>query len=491
MADGTNVSTAGGNVRVIAQNNGNIQLGLIDVGAGNVSLIASRSILDANGTSLNIAANNLRMEVLTGTIGTSINPIETQISVLAARSATGIFVFEGNGVRVDNTGTISVQQANFNSTRETVTDASFEDLQTTNGTIHLRSAIGNIVVNSGADAVLGVSAGGPGNDVILQVEAVAGLQSGNIVLNTLVRAADDVTLISNGGSIDQGSAIAMVQGDFLTIEAGQYAHLHNTQVNRLGASVGSNAILNAAVGQVVNDNASKRGDDFLDNLKNNVPGTPVGDAVKSEFQFANKYSNGYSLFIVNQTELVVSRATAGIVTPSDSPNIYIETRNASNLTIAGDVITRSSVASEGGIVLVAGKDFSLLAAGKLETQVVTGNAFRQTIENIGPGDQYLGAKFYDGGEGNDPNMRSTKTVIQESSRPAETSIRHVNQRVAVQFGFAGEQGFVAIIGYADGGVIGGSNPRAFDVSGEQGTFPGNPADQTAISSYPATTLPIA
>ncbi|HUP82454.1 MAG TPA: hypothetical protein VM260_28125, partial [Pirellula sp.] len=194
MAAGTNVTTAGGNVRVLAQNNGDIRLGLIGVGAGNVSLIASRSILDANGASLNVAANNLRMVATSGTIGDAdtlngtpdinANAIDTQVTTLASISATGIYVREADGITIDNTDTIGILQVNIDASTTAVSDSSLEDLTTTNnGPIKLQSLTGDIFVNPGSLVAFGIQANGTG-DILLQTLAA----NGDIVVNAVVRS---------------------------------------------------------------------------------------------------------------------------------------------------------------------------------------------------------------------------------------------------------------------------------------------------------------
>ena len=70
--------------------------------------------------------------------------IDTDVTTLAAISADGIYVQEANGLTVDATGAITVQQANFDSTLTPVVDASLSDLRTTDaGPI-------KVVVNAGA-----------------------------------------------------------------------------------------------------------------------------------------------------------------------------------------------------------------------------------------------------------------------------------------------------------------------------------------------------
>ncbi len=60
MQGGTLIRTSGGNVRVLADNEGDILLSQIDAGAGDVSLLAEGSILD-NEFAVNVRADALRM----------------------------------------------------------------------------------------------------------------------------------------------------------------------------------------------------------------------------------------------------------------------------------------------------------------------------------------------------------------------------------------------------------------------------------------------
>jgi hypothetical protein len=205
MAGAAQISSSNGNV-LLSAGSGDILLGVINAGAtGNVSLTAGNSILDANSGALNVTANALRMVATAGRIGdadlanadsnANVNAIDTQINILAASSAQGIYVRELDGVTIDNTGDITVQQVNFKSNNENVTAASLEDLTTTaaNGPIKLQSVDGNIIVNPGANALFGISANGSG-DVLLQT-----LNSGTIITNAEVRSGTgNITLNSRG-----------------------------------------------------------------------------------------------------------------------------------------------------------------------------------------------------------------------------------------------------------------------------------------------------
>ena len=85
-----------------------------------------------------------------GQIGSGADEMDTDVTTLAAISADGIYVREANGLTVDATGDITVQQANFNSTLTPVVDASLSDLRTTDaGAIKVVVDAGVLTVNEG------------------------------------------------------------------------------------------------------------------------------------------------------------------------------------------------------------------------------------------------------------------------------------------------------------------------------------------------------
>ncbi|MEZ6130494.1 MAG: Calx-beta domain-containing protein [Planctomycetaceae bacterium] len=192
MQLGTTVTTAGGNMRLAADNSGDVLLSSLNANGGNVSIVAEGSVLDANAGSTNVQATTLRIwaDAIvnadgshdtaaagdgTGSIGTFGSPeVTTNVNILAARSATGMNIRELNGVVIDNTGDLSVQQVHFNSTLTTVTDTNLSDLVTTNnGSIVLRAVAGTITLNDGTAPADGnaIVADGTGN-VLVQTEAL-------------------------------------------------------------------------------------------------------------------------------------------------------------------------------------------------------------------------------------------------------------------------------------------------------------------------------
>jgi hypothetical protein len=182
MQAGSAVSTSGGNIRVVADNEGDIRLAALNAGPGDVSLLAERSILDNNGTATNVTANALRMwadavvnpngtqntliagnnlgtigqaDTLNGTPAVNINAIDTQVATLAAHSAQGIYVSEFDAITVEETGDITVQQVDLGLSLTPRTDLSLADLTTTaSGPIKLASQNGEITLNDGVAAAI-------------------------------------------------------------------------------------------------------------------------------------------------------------------------------------------------------------------------------------------------------------------------------------------------------------------------------------------------
>ncbi len=516
------------------------------------------AVVNADGTQDTVTAGN--QQGLIGGPESNLNAIDIQVMTLAARSAEGIYLSEADGLTVDATEELEVQQVRFNSTRTSFHDLSLSDLETTtNGTIAIVSFTGNIAIQDGDGDNFGVIANGTG-DILLLAQDLAGdiivnanvfsdlgqiqFHAGSdIILSATIQtgrdgvSTPDIQFVAKTGFIDEasvgGEKTHVISGG-LELTAAKYAHLHETTINTLQANVGSNGKLQTW--QIVNANASQRGDDFLftalgqervDFAMNNgvlqsvdtsIPTSPNGpnspqtpkiddinfnptnasnnpsrsefDAVAERYRFADTYNSLYALFIKNTQSLDVISVTAG---QSDAPNVYIETDGKqSDLTVVGTIATDSKNANEGGIVLVAGQQLNLegqlLAKSTIHYQVVDiiGRSTVNNEDQFGDRQSYLKATIYNGGEGILPreDYTSTQFVIRSNSQSAlsEDYRTHVYQRVVMQFGYPGEAGFVAFVGYADGNV------QQFDVNGEVGVreVDRSELDLNDQSSIPAT-----
>jgi hypothetical protein len=177
-----------------------VELGSIQAGTAKVYLQAARDIidLDPNTNSINVSASALAMSAgnkigdsdLNAPVNTNRNAIGTQVGLLAARSATGIYVREADGLTVD-TVLVSSSKVNFNSSQKDEIQ-SVEDLTTTiQGPIKLQSVAGDIQINPGAAGLNGILAAASG-DILLQT-----LDRGTIILNAIVQSEfGDITIDS-------------------------------------------------------------------------------------------------------------------------------------------------------------------------------------------------------------------------------------------------------------------------------------------------------
>ena len=227
MQNRTSTTTAGGNVRLVADNESDILLSIINAATGDVSLNAERSILDNNGDQINILADALRMladatissdgsvsaingdaagaiggsETSNADVDANVNAIDTQVTTLAAISAEGIYVREADGLTVAATGAISVSQRRLEGTETILTDATLSDLTATNdGVIKLQASTGSLVLNDGDGDNVAVSANGAG-DILLQT------LTGNITANASIESDSGHITIDAASVVDLSAAV--------------------------------------------------------------------------------------------------------------------------------------------------------------------------------------------------------------------------------------------------------------------------------------------
>jgi hypothetical protein len=544
---------------------GDVSVGLVQ--AEHVSVDATGSILTGGSNNIaastNFRATHLRLLADSdmdgvGGIGRPLHAINIEADIIAASSSEGIYLRQlqpGGDLRVGHVPAIEVltrvDQVNFNSSRSSTNALArlegLDDVETTGPAgpapinqanqllaIELQVERGDLTVTDGLDADgMGVQVLGPGNI------RLATLDAGNIELQTGVRTLGSGDMgqvaLDSAGWIDELSRGATALGsdativaDRLELTAQQHVHLHRTQVNSVTSSVGQNGVLDQPW-QQPNTAASDRGDDFLSLLgperieaaRSNGGMTAFGpasdtaqrdtsvreayDAIAEQFRFDDVYQRQYALFLQNTKSLNAHSVFAGSARGGDAPNIYMETLGPdADFNVAGQIMTLSNHATEGGIVLVAGGQFSLDGSLVTVSRLPSGDVRTQLFHTVGRGlstddggqlhPGYLQATGFDGGEGvlpRDPLLTSTEFVIRDQnfglSAGAEDYRTHVFQRVVMQFGFEGESGFVSYVGYADGEV------QQFDVAGQEGVRTKSlnqldAADQAAIVAKPSGTL---
>ena len=154
----SNQTTGSGDVRFLAYVN--VTLGGVAHTTGSVSVTADTGWIhdgDSDG-GVDIEATGLRLDaqVEIGQLGESVNPIETTVTTVSARTgAGGINLLESDDLIVDDT-TVTINRVDTDATTDGVTDIVMDavqsDLVTTdgsNGSIVVRLVDGNLTLNDG------------------------------------------------------------------------------------------------------------------------------------------------------------------------------------------------------------------------------------------------------------------------------------------------------------------------------------------------------
>ncbi|MFN5394101.1 MAG: beta strand repeat-containing protein, partial [Planctomycetota bacterium] len=443
-----------------------IVLGKIQAGTAGVYLDAKEDIV--NG-SIVPAINVATRSILAMKAGGQIGPIVTQVDFVAAVAADGITISEIDGVTI-GTGSVSVDQVHFNSSK-TQRDATLEDLTTTNGgSIALESLAGDIVVEPGQTPGIGISANGSGQIVLLTTNSgniivrgdvlsgsgnISLSAADNVLLGAQVATAGDMVLESIRGAITESSERARVQADDLRLKSGSFAHLHDTTVNTLRARTLTNAVLSSW--QELNLGASDQGDDFIDALGTVSESTK--NTLRAQYRFAERYQDiGYSLYVVNSKALTIDSVIAGSFTSgplqSDKPGIYVETK-AGDLLVKDEVISKSASSQAGGVVLVSGAKVLLGPSATLQSNYIRNGVLQVQLIN----DIDLKARIFDALEKPNPaggffttrivsrNAFSESMLPENPVSPGPT--KRILQGVSTHYGSTNESGFNLYIGYAD------------------------------------------
>ena len=207
MTSGTVTVSKGGNIRYAAT--GNIALGLLNAGAGNVSVSSSSGNITEtdSGTGTDVLANRLRLEA-GGSIGTAggTNALDTQVKTLSAKSGGSTHILEADGLTLDDTE-ITVKRVNLDSTTTDVTDAALARAGESDGVFKVQTTDGHLTVSkaikAGTDVLL--LADGAGKNLTVNANVTAGDDIGlraqnNVVVDDL--GADRVVLVKSNGTAD-------------------------------------------------------------------------------------------------------------------------------------------------------------------------------------------------------------------------------------------------------------------------------------------------
>jgi hypothetical protein len=208
LAEGTGIRYAAG---------GSITLGLVGTGseaAGTVSLLASGSVIDGNGTALNVTAASLRLVAGNG-IGAD-DAVDLSVGTLAAQAgAGGMALLDISDLATGTVGAV-VDRIGLDGSRGSVADAAISDL--------VASGAGTVDVSADGDITLG-----------------------------LLQTSGAVSLVAGGSVLDGNGDAVNVRASALRVQAagvGTAANPLETDIDRIAASIGTNGLYIADQGDL-------------------------------------------------------------------------------------------------------------------------------------------------------------------------------------------------------------------------------------------------
>ena len=439
--DSTNIRAIGNNITLVDHN----AISIVEIQSlGDFELTSLGNITDISGANVQAAVLNLNAAG----------------SILLADNANDILRVSGIAELTSVSGTIDLGR---------------------NGTVvlsdaHFNATGGNVVVGGAGHTDLGVIEA-RGGDVAIQEDADMVVRAA-IAANRLVLSSA-LSITNTGVFVPSGSQ--GISAKALTIEAGTFAHLGPISVDRITATVFANGTLNNSGLFVLNAEADRNGQSYLDAVGENLPpgvspvdrlwsGETLGE-LRSQASFIQSFGREYGLFVQNIKELTVD----GIQATCDGIRVLIETALGTDLIVAGTVTQRFTQNDPGGVVLIAGEDLILNAGTELRIEHVSQDlATSRVIQQPN-----LIANAFDGGKG-PAGYESTRDVLYAADAFADTGIQNVLQRVSTQFGVRDEAGFQTLIRYADG------SSQLFDANQELArSLQSNPSANSRSGVIPA------
>jgi trimeric autotransporter adhesin len=306
---------------VTLRDSNNISLGTSAAG-GNFSVTAGGAILDGDASAINITATTASL-IAASTIGTAVDPLETNVGTLnASTTSGGIFINEANGITLGDIsaggGNIAISNASGNMTVNALT--------TTGGGVTLTSFGG--AIQDGNGAANNVTAG------TLTVSAANGID-----LDTTLTALSSAS-VTGTGSIDISNAGALAVNNATSANG-------NIALNTTGGNLAINMVTAGGIGTVVLSTTTS-GDVTLGTVA-----TPNSVTITSAGRITD--TNGVVNNITASTSTLTAAANIG--TPGDPIETTVGALNG-NATAGGiyinetDTVTLNNILAGGGNVTI-------------------------------------------------------------------------------------------------------------------------------------------
>jgi len=364
---GSVVSTAANNGDLRYEAGLDINVGILNAGAGNLSLIAGGDISDTQGdtvgadaTGFAVQTGNARVENLIGTelrlgaggdVGEAGNPLDTAVDQVAGTVAGNITLYETDGLTL-STATVSVEKAALDSGTATTSEGTATGLTGTGGVVKVETIDGGLSVDepvqAGSDILL--AAGGAGNDLSVN-SAVDSTGAGHITLLSQDTISQNADISTQGGSIfaqavDDG--IIMDGGVSSTSNGGDLVLRASSQIelNELDAGSG-NLYLETGTDILNLGGLNLTGSTAFLSAGNGigVSGTPVSTALN---QLAARAGAG-GIFLTETGALTIDEVSL------DATVVHLDGSTSNFANDDSDLITTSN----GPISLVTGGDLTL------------------------------------------------------------------------------------------------------------------------------------
>lgn len=416
MVNGAQIQTGNGNMR-LAANGGNLTLGMISAGTGNISLISTGKILDTNENGMDIVAKDLR--IYASDVGLNINPLEVNVSNLSTIvfGNAGLFLNEADNITVSKIDDLTVNRVDSKAAISAKTDLTQSDLVSLgNGSLILSAPAGSITVLDGNDDGKGIEIKNKGQLLLDALDTIA-LESsvltneGNVSFLSSKRIVQTTEAdVITGGTIDynamttitiedganistQGANIRLSAGDTLTFSGidareGSVSLSAKTLLDAGDTTFdvkAKNLRINAVVGIGISTNLLEI------NVANLTASASTGG------MFLNEY-DGVTVttlpdIIINRVSLIGE--TSGIADPSQSnlstsTGAIILTTTTGDITVLeGKVVGKGIITQSGNVLLNTAGNINLQAA--IETinspiQLIAGD----TLSQLGNGNLFAG-----------------------------------------------------------------------------------------------------
>ncbi len=259
MVDGTVLTTNNSDVRVVATA-GDLTVGLVTVGTGNVALVAGLSVLNlADSNAADVLAAGL---ILTAgaNLGSGSNWLELTVTTLSSSSggSSGTFLKETNALILDTVSVSTLKVLTDGTTAGAATTGSQTDVVAGNGGAVSLTTGGDLTINDGTDTDnTGLVATGAGH-VLLDVTGVltvlAGidggtgsvslLATGNITQGSGANTIGDLSTAGNGTlEVKSGGAILMWAGNETVAVNGNVRYEAGTSITLTKISTGGSVAL--------------------------------------------------------------------------------------------------------------------------------------------------------------------------------------------------------------------------------------------------------